>query len=72
MNTTFYNYAQEFIEPPALQLTAKATNNVGFWLGDYGNDSTQTKSGFSGICLLRPTKNIANAVIFVTAIGKWK
>ncbi len=72
MNTTFYNYAQEFIEPPTLQLTAKATSDAGFWLGDYGNDSTQTKSGFSGICLLRPTKNIVNAVIFITAIGKWK
>ena len=72
MNTTFYNYAQEFIEPPTLQLTAKATSDAGFWLGDYGNDSTQTKSGFAGICLLRPTKNIVNAVIFITAIGKWK
>ncbi len=72
MNTTFYNYAQEFIKSPTLQLTAKATSDAGFWLGDYGNNSTQTKSGFSGICLLRPTKNIVNAVIFVTAIGKWK
>lgn len=72
MNTTFYNYAQEFIEPPTLQLTAKATSDAGFWLGDYGNDSMQTKSGFAGICLLRPTKNIVNAVIFITAIGKWK
>lgn len=72
MNTTFYNYAQEFIEPPTLQLTAKATSDAGFWLGDYGNNSMQTKSGFAGICLLRPTKNIVNAVIFITAIGKWK
>lgn len=72
MNTTFYNYAQEFIEPPTLQLTAKATSDAGFWLGDYGNNSMQTESGFSGICLLRPTKYVANVVVFVTAIGKWK
>lgn len=67
-----WNFAQEFITIPHVQITLLTTTPVSCWLINYGQPSV-TKTNFSNISIARAVAS--DSVSFqanIFAIGKWK